>query len=230
MSKTTFDVIVIGAGIAGISTALAVKEQGLDVVLLEKMPTIGGSTVMSGGWFAFTGTEEQQVEGIEDSIELFREDLLNVGAHQNNPNLVDAYLEHQLDTYRWLKNKGVNFGEVSISSGQSAARGHSTKIREVVELLHADFSERGGKTRLNARVTALSQDPSGRVDGVVIDGDENLYARCGVVIASGGFSRSTELLKIFAPEQLAALPYGGAGNTGDGLKMGWKLGDRKSVV
>lgn len=132
MSKTTFDVIVIGAGIAGISTALAVKEQGLDVVLLEKMPTIGGSTVMSGGWFAFTGTEEQQVEGIEDSIELFREDLLNVGAHQNNPNLVDAYLEHQLDTYRWLKNKGVNFGEVSISSGQSAARGHSTDRKSVV--------------------------------------------------------------------------------------------------
>lgn len=224
MNKSACDVIVIGAGIAGISTATAAREQGLDVVLLEKMPTIGGSTVMSGGWFAFTGTDEQQEEGVEDSIELFREDLLNVGAHQNNPHLVEAYLEHQLETYRWLKNKGVNFGEVSISSGQSAARGHSTKIREVVALLHADFLERGGKTRLNARVTALSQDLSGRVEGVIINGDENLYARHGVVIASGGFSRSTELLKIFAPEQLAALPYGGAGNTGDGLKMGWKLG------
>ena len=45
-----------------------------------------------------------------------------------------------------------------------------------------------------------------------------------MILATGGFSRSTDLLRTFAPEQLAAIPYGGAGNTGDGLKMAWKLG------
>ena len=44
------------------------------------------------------------------------------------------------------------------------------------------------------------------------------------MLATGGFSRSTDLLRTFAPEQLAAIPYGGKGNTGDGLKMAWKLG------
>lgn len=224
MNALRCDVIVIGAGIAGVSTAVAAAEKGLDVILIEKMPKIGGSTVMSGGWFAFTGTEEQKRAGIDDSVELFRADLLNVGAHRNDPALVDAYLDNQLDTYNWLKARGVEFGEVSISSGQSAARGHSTRIREVLGTLHEHFGSQGGRTLVDTQVVSLIRGPEGRVTGVVTDQDAQLHAERGVVIASGGFSRSKKLLSIFAPEQLAAIPYGGAGNTGDGLKMGWKLG------
>lgn len=224
MCAKNYDVIVIGAGIAGISTATAAAENGLDVILIEKMPTIGGSTVMSGGWFAFTGTEEQQAAGIEDSPDLFRTDLLEVGGYRNDPALIDAYLENQFQTYKWLKAKGVQFGEVEISSGQSAARGHSTHIREVVDLLHKDFTAQGGETLLDTRTTSLIREAGGRVTGVTLENGQAIYADRGVVIASGGFSRSTELLSIFAPEQLAAIPYGGPGNTGDGLKMAWKLG------
>lgn len=224
MSAQHCDVIVIGAGIAGVSTAAAAAEKGLDVILIEKMPHIGGSTVMSGGWFAFTGTEEQKNEGIEDSKELFRADLLSVGDHRNDPALVDAYLENQQATYEWLKARGVTFGEVSISSGQSAARGHSTRIREVLSTLHEYFTSQGGRTLLDTRVSSLIRNSAGRVTGVRTEDNTQIDASGGVVIASGGFSRSRELLSIFAPEQLAAIPYGGAGNTGDGLKMGWKLG------
>lgn len=224
MVNQEVDVIVIGAGIAGLSTAARAVEKGLRVVLVEKMPAIGGSSAMSGGWFAFTGTEEQKAAGIKDSIELFRSDLFQVGANRNNPELVEAYLVNQLETYEWLSTKGVNFGEVEISSGQSAARGHSTRIRDVLQLLHDDFTDNGGETLFDARVTDLQRDTDGRVTGVIINGKTQLTASLGVVVASGGFSRSTQLLQIFAPEQLAAIPYGGAGNTGDGLRLGWKLG------
>ncbi|RSZ63831.1 FAD-dependent oxidoreductase [Corynebacterium hylobatis] len=224
MDNQEADVIVIGAGIAGLSTAARAAEQGLGVVLVEKMSAIGGSSAMSGGWFAFTGTQEQQDAGIEDSIELFRSDLRKVGGYRNNPALVEAYMDNQLQTYEWLRAKGVSFGEVEISSGQSAPRGHSTRIREVLQLLHEDFTANGGETLFDARVTALDRNADGRVTGVIINDDTQLNAVLGVVIASGGFSRSRELLSVFAPEQLSAIPYGGPGNTGDGLRMGWKLG------
>jgi fumarate reductase flavoprotein subunit len=223
----TVDLIVIGSGIAGQSAALAAAEAGLDVLMLEKTAKLGGSSAMSGGWFAFTGTEEQAAEGVDDSVGLFRTDLLELGGHYNDEALVDAYLERQHATYEWLKLHGVEFGEVEISSGQSARRSHSTAIREVLARLHRDYLEAGGRILTGHRAVRLERDDSGRVVGVAAKtehGEAVFHGRAGVVLATGGFSRSAELLKTFAPEQLAAIPYGGTGNTGDGLRMAWKLG------
>ena len=70
-------------------------------------------------------------------------------------------------------------------------------------------------------------------DGLVTDGSRvvgiesasvDLIAGAGVVLTSGGFSRSRELLELFVPDQADAMPYGGVGNTGDGLRMAWMLG------
>lgn len=226
LNNDTFDLIVIGAGIAGLTTATTAAESGLRVCLVEKQPHIGGSSAMSGGWFAFSGTPEQQAEGIEDNRELFRQDLLNVGGHLNDERLVDAYLGHQEATYTWLKEHGTQFREVEISSGMSARRGHLSDIRDLLQRLHTAFTRAGGTTLFDTPARRLLTEDD-RVRGVeILHGGRSrvLVARRGVVIASGGFSRATDLLSAFAPEQLAAIPYGGPGNTGDGLKMAWKLG------
>ncbi|MEV1176630.1 flavocytochrome c [Nonomuraea sp. NPDC049784] len=223
----TFDLVVIGSGIAGQTAATSAAESGHDVVLLEKTGTLGGSSAMSGGWFAFSGTQEQAAEGIEDSAELFLRDMLELGKHLNDRSLLEAYLACQEDTYRWLKDHGVVFREVELSSGQSARRSHNSAIKEVLATLHQAFTAAGGQTRLSHRAVRLVRDDSGRVTGVETDtpqGRALFRGRAGVVLATGGFSRGTDLLKTFAPEQLAAIPYGGTGNTGDGLKMAWRLG------
>ncbi|MCZ9880320.1 FAD-dependent oxidoreductase [Arthrobacter sp. B2a2-09] len=227
MPEHTYDLIVVGSGIAGQTAATSAAEAGLKVVLLEKTASLGGSSAMSGGWFAFTGTEEQEAEGIEDSPELFLRDMLEVGQYHNDRSLLQAYLTHQQETYRWLKQHGVEFREVEISSGQSARRSHNSVIKEVLASLHRDFTAAGGQTLLNHRAVRLVQDDSGRVMGVITQSEqseEQFTAAGGVILATGGFSRGTELLKTFAPEQLSAIPYGGKGNTGDGLRMAWKLG------
>ncbi|WSQ14776.1 FAD-dependent oxidoreductase [Streptomyces sp. NBC_01231] len=226
--KHDFDVVVVGSGIAGQTAATSAAEAGLSVVLLEKTDALGGSSAMSGGSFAFSGTDEQAAEGTEDSAELFLKDLLEVGEHRNDQALLEAYLAHQEQTYRWLRAHGVVFRELESSSGHSARRSHSSAIKDVLAQLHQAFTDAGGRTRLNHRAVRLEQERTGRVTGVVTrtpDGEEALFrGRFGVVLATGGFTRGTEMLKIFAPEQLAALPYGGRGNTGDGLRMAWKLG------
>ncbi|MEU6370385.1 flavocytochrome c [Streptomyces sp. NPDC046931] len=227
MLEEAFDLVVVGSGIAGQTAATSAAEAGLSVVLLEKTNVLGGSSSMSGGWFAFSGTEEQAAEGIEDSSELFLKDMLEVGNHLNDRGLLEAYLANQEETYRWLKAHGVAFREVEISSGQSARRSHNSVIRDVLARLHRDFTEAGGQTRLEHRAVHLTTDSSGRVAGVVTQtpaGEVTFTGHAGVVLATGGFSRGTKMLKVFAPEQLAAIPYGGKGNTGDGLRMAWKLG------
>lgn len=227
MRTEEFDLLVIGGGIAGLTVATSARESGLDVGLVEKTSAIGGSSAMSGGWFAFTDTAEQRAAGIRDSLDQFREDLLKVGGQLNDRNLVDAYLNNQLEAYTWLKQQGTDFGEIEISSGQTVPRSHSTRIRDVLQLLHQRFQKLGGVTFFDHRARWLVRDSYNRVQGIEVDTPAEaaeMYARRGVVITTGGFSRSSELLRVFAPEQLEALPYGGTGNTGDGLRMAWKIG------
>ncbi|MCD4852638.1 FAD-dependent oxidoreductase [Arthrobacter sp. AK01] len=222
-----YDVVVLGAGIAGLSTSVAAAQAGLRVALLEKTVNIGGSSAMSGGFFAFSGTDEQTAAGVEDSEELFLHDLLEVGSHANDPKLLKAYLNNQQATYQWLKDLGITFSTLELSSGQSTARSHLSPIKDLLAKLQASLAEQGGALFTEHAATALTRGRSGRVNGVTAlgpDGATSFRTRGGVVIASGGFSRGTDLLRTFAPEQLAALPYGGIGNTGDGLKMAWKLG------
>uniref|UniRef100_A0AAU3GUN4 FAD-dependent oxidoreductase n=1 Tax=Streptomyces sp. NBC_01401 TaxID=2903854 RepID=A0AAU3GUN4_9ACTN len=224
--RSEHDLVVLGSGIAGQTTATTAAEAGLDVLLVEKQPTLGGSSAMSGGWFAFSGTPEQAEEGVEDSDDLFRRDLLEGGRHLNDQALVDAYLAHQHLAHRFLKDHGVRFREVAISSGMSAARGHNSAVDEVLASLHTAFAAAGGTTLTGTAAQHLLTG-EGRVVGVLAegrDGPVELYGRRGVVLATGGFSRGTEMLKVFAPDQLAAIPYGGRGNTGDGLRMAWRLG------
>lgn len=227
MTTRTVDLLILGSGIAGQTAATAAAEAGLDVILAEKTADLGGSSVMSGGWFAFSDTEEQRAAGEHDSAELFLKDMQEVGEFRNDPALLHAYLDRQEAAYRWLKEHGVQFREIEISSGQSAKRSHNTAIVEVMARLHEQFESAGGITLREHRAVRLITDASGRVTGATLaapDGEVDVTARHGVVIATGGFSRGDELLKIFAPEQLAAIPFGGKGNTGDGLRMAWKLG------
>lgn len=227
MPEYSFDLVVIGSGIAGQTAATAAAEAGLNVVLLEKTEKLGGSTAMSGGFFAFSGTDEQAAERVRDSAELFLDDMVTAGGGASDHALLETYLKHQTETYHWLKNQGVVFRALEISSGQSAPRSHNSVITEVLGTLHRNFTSHGGETRLNHRASRLVREDSGRVTAVVVqspEGEALFRSRAGIVLATGGFSRSTDLLRTFAPEQLAALPYGGKGNTGDGLKMAWKLG------
>jgi fumarate reductase flavoprotein subunit len=223
----TYDVVVLGGGIAGLCAAATAAEAGLTVAVLEKTDAVGGSSAMSGGFFAFSGTAEQEAAGIEDTVESFREDLVRLGGGHADEALIDAYLANQDATYTWLKGHGVRFSALEVSSGQSYARSHLSPIKDVLAELARTIVERGSVILTGHRATELVTDGTGSVTGVRVvgpDGPVQFAARGGVVIAAGGFSRGEDLLRIFAPEQLAGIPYGGLGNTGDGLTMAWKLG------
>lgn len=222
------DIIVVGAGMAGHCAALAAVQHGASVVLLEKNNAYGGSTAMCGGAFAFAGTDIQQQKGIEDSPDLLEEDLLKAGKYRNDKALVHVYAQKQLDAYRWLGSLGLRFEQVTLSGSQSVPRNHSIDPVMVLDLLHDHLRDSGRvQFRTNAaaqRLIAEDRDGRRQVCGVVLEDGTRMTARGGVILATGGFSRATDLVERFVPHLRRARPMGGEGNTGDGLKMAWALG------
>ncbi|GAA4333015.1 FAD-dependent oxidoreductase [Pigmentiphaga soli] len=225
--STDFDLIVVGAGMAGHCTALEGARQGGRVLLLEKTERYGGSTRMCGGAFAFAGTDIQKKLGIEDSAELLEQDLMAAGKHRNDAALVHAYAQHQYEAYKWLEALGLRFEKVSLSGSQSVPRNHSIDPVLVLETLHDNVLRAGVAYRSGAAVQRLLTEGEGeerRVVGVALASGETVRAAGGVAIATGGFSRAADLVERFVPHLRAARPMGGYGNTGDGLRMAWALG------
>lgn len=98
----THDVIVVGAGGAGLCAAIEAKEAGADVIVLEKMPMAGGNTLISGAEYAAPNNWIQEKEGIKDSVEQFTQDMIKGGDAKNNPELVKVVAENALDGAKWL--------------------------------------------------------------------------------------------------------------------------------
>ena len=222
--------VVIGGGCAGFSAALEAAETDADVIVLEKMADTGGSSAICGGALAFAGTDLQRNNGIEDSDELLFKDLREVGQFENDEIIVRTYVQNQLATYHWLRKHGVEFSPVvEASAGQSVPRWHAVDPADMVRLLQARCLA-SGKVRLmtSTRAQRLLRNPSsGRVEAVLAEKDGAQFkvsGSDGIILASGGFSRNPELLHRFAPGFEKAIPLGGEGNVGDGLRMAWQLG------
>jgi fumarate reductase flavoprotein subunit len=222
-----FDVIVVGAGLAGNCAALEAARLNGSVLLLEKTGRYGGSTRMCGGAFAFAGTEVQKRAGIADTPALLEEDLMKAGAYRNDRTIVHVYAERQYEAYQWLQALGIKFDKVSLSGSQSVPRNHSTDPIEVLELLHGHVLKSGVTYLANAPVERLLTAAEGegrKVVGVSLSSGQRYLAKGGVVLATGGFSRAADLVERFVPHLRAARPMGGYGNTGDGLRMAWAMG------
>lgn len=224
-SDNTADVVIAGGGMAGLAALLTAAEAGADTVLLERRTDLGGSTVLSSGLLAFAGTAEQEAEGIADSPDLLRRDLLESGRNRNSRALVDAYCARQADTYRWLAERGVTFGHPHAASGQSVPRSHPIDTNAAIQGLAKRARAAGGRIEFGVRARRLVA-TDGRVSGVLADTGDGIaeYRSGAVVLTTGGFSRSQDLMTRFAPGMEKALRHGGAGSTGDGLLMACKLG------
>lgn len=230
ISSLSTELLVIGGGLAGFAAALEAAQAGTQVILLEKMAETGGSSAMSGGCLAFAGTDLQAAEGIEDSAELLKSDLIEVGQHENDPELVQTYVDSQLETYEWLKQQGVIFSPViEASSGQSVPRVHTVDPADTVRLLQARCLETG-KVQVFTSTRALRlvrSSETAPVQGVVAsgpNGEFSIQASLGVLLASGGFGKNAELVHQFVPHYDNAVFVCGEGNIGDGLAMARKLG------
>jgi len=223
-----YDLVILGGGLAGLCAAVEAGERNAKVLLLEKEEEVGGSSLLSGRYMAFAGTDMQHAANINDSSALLIEDMMEVGGDVNDPQLVNAYGRHQLETYNWLVRHGIEFRSLQAVSGHSVPRGHTIIPHQAIHSLLERIRLLPSVTvRRNARAKRLLKNEVGRIDRVIYETGEKeqtIHATKGIIITSGGFSRSEALLSHFAPQLKGALRIGGKGNHGDGLKMAWEQG------
>ncbi|WP_404434612.1 FAD-dependent oxidoreductase [Microbacterium lacus] len=216
------DAVVVGGGLAGLAATYRLAERGARVALVEKRDRLGGSSAMSGGWFALSGTAVQRRAGVDDTSDTFLADMVESGGGFADEKLLRRLVEREGHAIETIERARAWTDELKVSAGMRVARAHLVRIPELLAFLEQQATQHGATVwRANA-ATSLAWDGS-RVVGVRTEHAE-FHARAGVVLTTGGFSRSQELIELFVPNQSGAMPYGGAGNSGDGLRMAWMLG------
>ncbi|WP_071392987.1 FAD-dependent oxidoreductase [Bacillus tuaregi] len=227
-----YDVVVIGGGAAGLSAAIEASEAGSKVVVLEKMPFVGGSTLISGGIIYATGSELQEKAGVEDSVE----NLVNYWMERSEGHADEVLLrtvaEKSGDTINWLVNDvGVELPNLSPAGISPVLRAHSTTDggNGIIAPLKAYAESKNVEILLETTAKELIQSDDGQITGVkAVDKDDNeiTFNAKSVVLATGGFDRNEDLMKKYNPDLMGKdnTNYVGMGNTGDGLLMAGEVG------
>lgn len=225
-----FDIVIVGGGGAGLSAACAASELGASVLVLEKRPFLGGSSLITDAMFAVGGTKLQKSKNIKDSPELYAKDLYEVGKHFNQKGLPEALAQAALKQYEWMESVlNVHPFTLEHQGGQSVARSHQFKAPEVIEAMTKFSLKHGVKILTGISASRLYWDEKEkRICGVkAIDGKKevrSIHAKRGVIITSGGFARNPEVLQRFAPYLRDVQVLSGTGSLGEGMLMAQAYG------
>ena len=252
--NSSHDVVIVGAGNAALSAAIAAREQAASVLVLEMAPEYfrGGNTYFTGGIIrcAYNGIEdikalvpdmspeeERSVDVGSYTQDAFYSDLMRLTAGLSDPELAQLLVSQSHPTLLWLREKGVRF---VLSFGRQAFK-VGDKYRFwgglVVESVGAGkgLSDQqfevagrlGVEIRYRAKGVKLIQNEKGQVAGVVVqnpDGFEDVRAKA-VVLASGGFEANAEMrARYLGPGWELAKVRGIPYNTGDGIRMALDIG------
>lgn len=254
MSETIkTDVIVVGAGNAAMCAALAARENGADVVVLERAPKHerGGNSAFTAGAirFAYNGIDDllkvmpdltpEEIENTDFGTyteEQFYEDMLRVTQYRTDPELANVLVSKSLETVIWLKNKKVRFKPLygrqafKIDNKFKFWGGLTVEVvgggPGLVNAEHEAAEREGVRVIYNAEAKQLIHDDDG-VHGVRarIDGKTTEIYGKAVVLACGGFQANTEMRTAYlGPSWDLAKVRGTRYNTGAGIKMALEIG------
>ncbi len=225
-----YDVVIVGAGGAGLSAACAAAENGAKVLVLEKNIFVGGSSLITDGMFATQGTKDQKKKGIEDSPELYAKDLYETGLNFSEKGLPEALAAASLKEYEWLTEVlGVKPFALVHQGGSTVPRCHQFKAPDVIKAMEKYAKERGVVILNGLSGKRLFwDDVKQKICGVLAvtnkGENKNYLAKKAVILTSGGFSRNPDVLKRFNPYLKEVQVLSGSGSMGEGLLMAQAYG------
>lgn len=253
MIQLKYDVIVVGAGNAALCAALSAKENGANVLVLERGPKHkrGGNSFFTDGAirFAYNGMNEirEIIPTITDDEAMkinmpdysqkdYYDDLMRVTEGKTHPELANKLIEQSFETIKWMQSLGVgfelNFENQSYEEGGKRHFWGGLPVKTtdkgvgLVRQLHSKVEELGIDVWYNSRAIELVCE-NNHIAGVIVEqGEETatIYTS-SVVLACGGFEGNKEMRKKYlGVEWKAALVRGSEYNTGDGLWMAMSIG------
>lgn len=234
----TFDLVVVGAGGAGLATTIAAAETGARVLLVDKSDRLGGMLHIANGEMSGAGTRLQHDRGIQDDPERHFAEVRRIGHDQADLDLAWRSVQAQGATIDWLQDLGMDFDPHC----PGLIHGHEVYaiprtywgVRFGLSVLDAlaarieQLANRGLVTVvLGARVDHLLRASDGAVDGVGWQGGAgagSAHAQA-VVLATGGYDANKRLRDSFLPSGCSSALIGCLDHaTGDGLQLAQQLG------
>lgn len=226
--------LVVGGGGCGLTAALAAREQGAEVMVLERDASALGTTAMSTGLIPGAGTRLQQAAGIVDSPQVFAADIMKKTRGQTDPDIALALARESAATVEWLidaQRVPLSLVDSFLYPGHSVKRMHGTPNRTGAELmgsLSGAIERQGIDVLTEALVGELFADAAdARVRGVRLHRPDRSIEDLScdaIVLACCGFAGNPAMLQQFIPEIVPATFFGHPGNKGDAIRWGLALG------
>jgi fumarate reductase flavoprotein subunit len=226
-------VVIVGGGACGLIAALAAKDAGADVLVLERDRAPSGSTALSSGFIPAAHTRFQRAAGVIDSPEQLASDVMRKNHGEADPRMVNTICEASGRAIEWLADRcGIAFVLVEgfLYPGHTALRMHAVPEktgRAFMAALVEACSRAGIDILGEARVTSLHADSSRRVRGVSFSrrGEAIEESGCNaLVLACSGFGGNPGMVKRHIPELAGVDYFGHTGNQGDAVVWGEALG------
>ncbi|MDD3252395.1 MAG: FAD-dependent oxidoreductase [Lachnospiraceae bacterium] len=211
---TSCDTVVIGAGGAGMKVSLALSEGGQDVILVEKMPMVGGATSFAATYFVAVDTTFHRENGISLTIEDYVKRTKERDPNINEVNLKNL-LDHSQESLDWLNAMGTKINR-PISDYQVATEDGTSLGVAIVKAMSTALDKSTVDVRLNTEAMELLMDGN-RASGVKVKDSAGEYTITAdqVVVASGGFVSGEEAVKKYAPDWSGLPSTSAAGSTGE---------------
>ena len=225
------DVLIVGAGGAGLTAAVRATQEGAKVLVLEKMSMVGGNSLKASGGMNCAGTKFQAEQGITDSgVQEFIEDTMNGGHQLNDLALVTTMAENSAEAVEWLESIGAPLPKVAATGGTTHKYLHSPEDGSpvgsyLVAKLKEEADRQGIEIMLNTKATEILME-DGKAVGVKAEDDAHNYTinAKAVILATGGFGSNFDLMCSFNPSLANAVTTNHPGATGDGILMAEAVG------
>lgn len=218
------DVLVIGSGGAGLAAAIAAREADADVVVLEKLGFVGGTTLLASTAFNAGGSELQLSQKTPYTANDYFEQLKKGAGGKELENLRQL-ADLSGPAVDWLVSMGADLGRV-INGSQHTPKSGGALGASLVPVMKKRADALGVEFRLNSQAESLLTDSQGRVIGAKVktpSGDYTLTAKT-VVLATGGFASNPDMVKTYTPDWAGYPSTASPGATGDGIRMAQALG------
>jgi fumarate reductase flavoprotein subunit len=200
-----FDVLVVGAGTAGIPAAVFASRSSAKVLLVEAGERVGGTLYVSSGHMSAAGTRLQKDRGIRDDAQAHYDDVMRISRRTANPELLQLATAHAGDTIDWLMAEGFEMAPecpvIAYSHEPYRAartywgRNKGLSILKVLQRILDAAVQQGLALQLQTRVEALQPAAAGDHWEVRLSsqGATRIVQARQVVLATGGHGANPAL-------------------------------------
>lgn len=241
------EVIIVGAGAAGLSSAISASKNGAkDIIIIEQTNRTGGNLNLTSGSMSAANTSIQKECGINDSTQSYEDDIFKNGANLGDKKLIKTYVENATNTFEWLLENGLK--EKSFSVDKKGCKAVLAPEHQLYSIPRTYKVKASNKDKYHSATHEVLDEQVKKINGIKIDfetealklipnekgqvlsviaknkeGKQILYkSKKGIIMATGGYSGNLKIIEKYAKQGKGYLSS--TSSLGKGLRMMQEVG------